>query len=112
MENYLIICYQLQCCIVLFVRMLQYQLEYIFSIMMSMVFHHYKILKERLNLKNMLFSKDYEEYNLNQNSNILQKELENGKTYSDILRKTIKDSFNQMLPSSYKYSNTIESKRE
>jgi hypothetical protein len=42
----------------------------------------------------MLFSKDYEEHNLNQNSIILQKELENGKTYSDIMRKPIKDLFN------------------
>ena len=48
----------------------------------------------------------------NYNSIILQKELEKWKTYSDILRKPNRDLFNQMLQSSYKYSNAIEAKGE
>ena len=87
----------------------------IHPIMMSIVFHHYKILKERLNSK-VLFTKEEDNnnnINNNQNSIILQKELEKGKTYADILRKPDRDLFNQMLrSSSYKYSTAIDTKGE
>jgi hypothetical protein len=77
--------------------------------MMSIALHHYKILKERLN-SNIFFSK--KEDNINQNSIILQKELDKWNSYSSILRKQNRDLFNQMLQSSYKYSNAIDSKGE
>ena len=48
----------------------------------------------------------------NYNSIILRKELGKWKTYSDILRKPDRDLFNQMLQSSYKYSNSIDAKEE
>jgi hypothetical protein len=87
----------------------------IHPIMMSIVFHHYKTLKERLNSK-VLFSKEEDNnnnINNNQNLIILQRELEKWKTYSDILRKPNRDLFNEMLQSSlYKYSNAIEAKGE
>ena len=35
---------------------------------------------------------------------LLERELEKWKTYSDILRKTDRDLFTQMLQSAYKYS--------
>jgi hypothetical protein len=89
----------------------------IYPIMISIVFHHYKILKECLESKNMLFSKDEYNNNINNNQNsisiILQRELDKWKTYSDILRKPNRDLFNQMLQSSlYKYSNAIDAKGE
>lgn len=86
--------------------------------MMSIVFHHYKILKERLELKNMLLFTDEKDnnndININQNSSsiILQRELEKWKTYSDILRKHNRDLFNEMLQSIYKYSCAIDAKGE
>jgi hypothetical protein len=46
------------------------------------------------------------------NSIILRKEIDKWKTYSDILRKPNRDLFNQMLQSSYKYSNAINAKGE
>lgn len=48
----------------------------------------------------------------NYNSITRQKELDKWKTYSDILRKTNRDLFNQMLHSSYKHSNSINAKGE
>jgi hypothetical protein len=95
----------------------------IHPIMMSIVFHHYKILKEQLNSKNnnMLFSnkekkENKEEDHINNNQNsisiILQNELDKWKTYSDILRKPNRDLFNEMLQTTYKYSNAIEAKGE
>jgi hypothetical protein len=66
-------------------------------------------LKERLN-SNIFFSK--KEDNINQNSILLQKELDKWNSYSSILRKQNRDLFNQMLQSSYKYSNAIDSKGE
>jgi hypothetical protein len=85
-------------------------------IMMSIVFHHYKILKERLESKNMLLFTDEKDndININQNSSsiILQRELEKWKTYSDILRKPNRDLFNEMIQSVYKYSSSIDAKGE
>ncbi|HET9807475.1 MAG TPA: hypothetical protein VFP49_11240 [Nitrososphaeraceae archaeon] len=55
----------------------------IHPIMISIVFHHYKILKERLNSSNLFFSDEQDNnINNNQNSIILKKELEKWKTYS------------------------------
>ena len=81
----------------------------IYPIMMSIVFHHYKTLTKN----NMLLKapNDHNDDN-NYNSIILQKELDKWKTYSDILRKPNRDLFNQMLQSSYKYSNAINAKGE
>jgi hypothetical protein len=87
----------------------------IHPIMMSIVFHHYKILKEHLESKDMLLFTDEKDndININQNSSlVLQRELEKWKTYSDILRKPNRDLFNQMLQSSYKYSSSIDAKGE
>ena len=81
----------------------------IYPIMMSIVFHHYKILTKN----NMLLTapNDHNDDN-NHNSIILQKELDKWKTYSDILRKPNRDLFNEMLQSAYKYSNSIDAKGE
>ena len=81
----------------------------IYPIMISIVFHHYKILTKN----NMLSTapNDHIRDN-NYNSIILQKELDKWKTYSDILRKPNRDLFNQMLHSSYKYSSVIDAKGE
>ena len=91
----------------------------IHPIMMSIVFHHYKILKEHLESKNMLLfidendNNDINIYQNNSSSIILQRELEKSKTYSDILRKPNRDLFNEMIQSSvYKYSSAIEAKGE
>ncbi len=78
--------------------------------MMPIALHYYKILKECLNSKNMYFPEEKD--NINQNSIILERELDKWKTYSDILRKPNRDLFNQMLQSSYKYSNAIDAKGE
>jgi hypothetical protein len=95
----------------------------IHPIMMSIVFHHYKILKERLGLKNISSTLEEDEHNNNNNNSninhnnnsssiILQRELEKWKTYSDILRKPNRDLFNEMLQSLYKYSTSINAKGE
>ena len=79
----------------------------IYPIMMSIVFHHYKSLKD-----NTLSTSSIEDTDSNHNPIILQKELDKWETYSDILRKPNRDLFNQMLQSSYKYSNAIDAKGE
>jgi hypothetical protein len=93
----------------------------IHPIMMSIVFHHYKILKEHLeSKKNMLLFTDEKDnnndININQNNSssiILQKELDKWKTYSDILRQPNRDLFNEMIQSAvYKYSSAIDAKGE
>ena len=73
---------------------------------MSIVFHHYKTLKDN----NLSTSSIEDTDSNNHNSVILQKELGKWKTYSDILRKPDRDLFNQMLQSSYKYSNPLDAK--
>jgi len=84
----------------------------IYPIMMSIVFHHYKILQEGVDSSNVFFAKKEDNIN-NQNSSImLQKELDKWKTYSDILRKPNRDLFKEMLQSSYKYSDAIDAKGE
>jgi hypothetical protein len=79
----------------------------IHPIMMSIVFHHYKILN-----KSIKFVQGDDEDNYIHNSIILKKELQKWKTYSDILRKPNRDLFNEMLQTTYKYSNAIEAKSE
>ena len=78
----------------------------IHPIMMSIVFHHYKTLKEKNNKRFEVDEID------SLNSTILKKELAKWKPYSDILRKRNGDLFNEMLQSIYKYSNAIEAKGE
>ena len=90
----------------------------IYPIMMSIVFHNYKILKERLeSKKNMLLftdEKDNNDISIDQNSSsiILERELKKWKTYSDILRKHNRDLFNEMIQSIHKYSSAIDAKGE
>src|SRR5215216_966139 len=81
----------------------------IYSIMMSIIFHHYKTLT-----KNNIVSTAPNKHkgDNNYNSIILQKELDKWKTYSDILRKPNRNLLNQMLQSTYKYSNAIDDKGE
>ena len=83
----------------------------IYPIMMSIVFHNYKT--SYLNKSSFKFiddeeNKKYDDDNIN--SIIIKRELDKWKTYSDILRKPNRDLFNQMLQSSYKYSNSIDAK--
>jgi hypothetical protein len=88
----------------------------IHPIMMSIIFHHYKILKERLESKNRLLFTDEKDndINIDQNSSslILQKELKKWKTYSNKLRQPNRDLFNEMIQSIYKYSSAIDAKGE
>jgi hypothetical protein len=88
----------------------------IHSIMMSIVFHHYKTLKDYLDSKNIVFSSQEEEDNNINNPNssiILRRELDKWKTYSNILRQPNRDLFNEMIQSSvYKYSSAIDAKSE
>jgi hypothetical protein len=86
----------------------------IMPIMMSIVFHHYKILKGLLD-SNISYSLDKEDINNNNHNHfiILHKELKKWHSFSSILRKTNRELFNQMLQSSlYKYSNPINTKGE
>ncbi len=65
---------------------------------------------------NTFFSKEKDEdnniINNHNNSIILQRELEKWHSFSSILRKPNRDLFNEMLQSSYKYSNAINAKGE
>jgi hypothetical protein len=84
----------------------------IHPIMMSIVFHHYKTLKEKNNAL-MLGPSDLQLDNYNNNNSIiLQTELDKWKTYSNILRQPNRDLFIQMLQSVDKYSNFINAKEE
>ena len=78
----------------------------IYPIMLSIVFHNYKTLLNKSPFKFV------NEENYNHNSIILKRELEKWKTYSDMLRKPNREIFQEMLQSSYKYSNAIEAKGE
>ena len=84
----------------------------IHPIMMSIVFHHYKTLKEKNNAL-MLGPSDLQLDNYNNNNSIiLQTELDKWKTYSNILRQPNRDLFIQMLQSVDKYSNFINAKED
>ena len=88
----------------------------IYPIMMSIVLHHYKTLKE----KNLLIDKDYptvgfKDINIdddNNNNTILKREIERWNNYSSVLRTPNRILFKKMLLSSYKYSDAINSKGE
>jgi hypothetical protein len=75
---------------------------------MSIALHHYKILKDNT----LSMSSIEDKVDSNHDSTILKKELDKWKTFSDVLRKPNRDLFNQMLQSSYKYSNSIDAKEE
>ncbi|MGI0052092.1 MAG: hypothetical protein ACRD8K_10185 [Nitrososphaeraceae archaeon] len=84
----------------------------IHPIIMSIVFHHYKTLKEKNNAL-MLEPSNLQLNNYNNNNSIiLQKELDKWKTYSNILRQPNRDLFIQMLQSVDKYSNFINAKED
>ena len=82
----------------------------IYPIMMSIVFHHYKTFSLNKSSFKFVTMMRIKKMTIIHNSIILKKELDKWKTYSDILRKPNRDLFNQMLQSSYKYSNAIDAK--
>ncbi len=86
----------------------------IYPIMMSIVFHHYKILKEKY-----VGKYDYSDFNYinayttnNNNHIILKKEIDKWNNFSSILRKQNREIFKEMFQSTYKYSNSIHAKGE
>jgi hypothetical protein len=84
----------------------------IYPIMMSIVLHHYKALKE----KNILIDKDYTttadfKKDIN-NTLLLKREIDKWNKYSFVLRKQNRILFEEMLQASYKYSNAINAKGE
>ena len=83
----------------------------IYPIMMSIVLHNYKILKDRL-MDLDTASSSSEEHISNHNSAILKREIEKWNNFSSILRKQNREIFKEMLQSSYKYSNAINAKGE
>ena len=84
----------------------------IYPIMMSIVLHHYKILKEHSSNFNNYSNNNNDNIN-NYNSTILKQELDKwNNSFSSILRKQNRILFKQMLQSSYKYSNSINAKGE
>ncbi len=82
----------------------------IYPIMVSIVFHHYKTSLNKSSFKFVDDENKNDDKDIN--SIILKKELDKWKTYSSILRKPNRDLFNEMLQSSYKYSNAINAKGE
>ena len=90
----------------------------IHPIMMSIILHHYKMLKEQTcSFDSFDNSSDYHDnddddindYNNNQ-STILKQELEKWDKFSFVLRKKNRILFEEMLQSSYKYSSAINAK--
>ena len=80
----------------------------IHPIMMSIVFHHYKILKERSSSFNN-YSNNDDNIN-NHKSTMLEQELDKWNSFSSISRKQNRMLFKQMLQSSYEYSSSIDAK--
>ncbi len=83
----------------------------IYPIMMSIVLHHYKTLKE----KNLLIDKDYTttaDFNKDINNTFLKREIDKWNKYSFVLRKQNRILFEEMLQASNKYSNAINAKGE
>ena len=84
-------------------------------IIMSIIFYHYKTLKEK-----NLFDKDYlaaagskMDINIDNNNNpILKREIEKWNNFSFVSRKLNRILFEEMLQSSYKYSDAINAKGE
>ena len=88
----------------------------IHPIMMSIILHHYKMIKERTssfvgfyNSSNDDNNNDIYDYN-NTNSIILKQEIDKWYNFSFVLRKKNRILFEEMLQSSYKYSRAIEVK--
>ena len=81
----------------------------IHPIMMSIILHHYKMLKER-GFDN--FSDDHHDDDINANNNIdstiLKQEIDKWYNFSFVLRKKNRLLFEEMLRSSYKYSRAID----
>ena len=78
--------------------------------MMSIVLHHYKMLKVS-GLNNS--SDDHNNYiydYIGNHSNILKQELDKWYNFSFVLRKKDRMSFKEMLQSLYKYSSSINAK--
>ncbi|MDF2738500.1 MAG: hypothetical protein K0S93_2361 [Nitrososphaeraceae archaeon] len=89
----------------------------IHPIMMSIIFHHYKTLTEKLStpfIGEIETSEDinFNEYNNNNYSTILKQELDKWKNFSFVLRKPNRELFQRMIQSSYKYSSSINAKGE
>jgi len=80
-------------------------------IIMSIVFHHYKILKES-GLDNSSSSIEHNDEFLdnNTNSTMLKQELDKWYNFSFVLRKKNRILFEEMLQSSYKHSSSIDAK--
>jgi hypothetical protein len=81
----------------------------IHPIMMSIILHHYKMLKERTssfdefdNSSNDHNNDIYDYHNID--STILKKEIDKWYNFSFVLRKKNRMLFEEMLQSSYKYS--------
>ena len=83
-----------------------------YPITMSIILHNYKILKEK-NLLSFSSSTNFNDENNNdENNTILKKEIEKWNNFSSVLWKHNRELFEEMLQSSYKYSNAIEAKGE
>ena len=88
----------------------------IHPIMMSIILHHYKMIKERTssfvgfyNSSNDDNNNDIYDYN-NTNSIILKQEIDKWYNFSFVLRKKNRILFEEMLQSSYKYSSSINAR--
>jgi hypothetical protein len=77
----------------------------IYPIMMSIVLHHYKILKEKYFVKSFSSTNFNDENNNGNNNIILTREIGKWNNFSSVLRKNNREIFKEMLQSSYKYSN-------
>ena len=89
----------------------------IHPIMISIILHHYKMLKERsssfVGLKNSTddhYENNIYDYNNNVDSTVLKQELDKWYNFSFVLRKKNRLLFEEMLQSSYKYSSSIDAK--
>ena len=77
---------------------------------MSIVLHHYKILKGKKFVKSFS-SINFNDVNNDENT-ILKREIDKWNNFSSVLRKHNREMFKEMLQSSYKYSNAINAKGE
>ena len=91
----------------------------IHPIIMSIILHHYKMLKEQtsrfVGFDNSSKDNDNDdipiyEYNHNTDSTILKQEFEKWYNFSFVLRKPNRILFEEMLQSSYKYSSSVNAK--
>jgi hypothetical protein len=87
----------------------------IYPILMSIILHHYKMLKEQTssfvgfdNSGNDETNDIYDNNNIH--SKILNQELDKWYNFSFVLRKQNRELFKQMLQSSYKHSSSIDAK--